>query len=101
MIISEKNLREKLSVDYMLPLVSLFFSHFIFSDNGWLAALAFILLVPVYLKLKLNGSVFFTYGISLIIISALLSDNAFAVDAYWLLATGTLNLLVRLYTKRG
>jgi hypothetical protein len=108
---SESNVR--LFTTSMLVMTILIISYFFLQFSDILTFLAFIILVPVFVRFKYNGKVPVAFAVVMFILSAITlsisanptttginAANVFAIYAFWLLVVGIICLALEYRRER-
>ncbi len=92
----------KNNLPYLLVLISIILSHFIFKGEDLKTFLSFLLLIPIYVYLKWDGRIPVGYALLMLITAAIVLAfmknealaNQLAIYAYWLLVVGVICLTI-------
>ena len=87
---------------YILVLISILISNFIFQTEDLPTLLSFLILIPIFVFFRYDGRIPIGYALLMLALSALTLAfnknesiaNQFAIYAYWLLVVGTTCLLI-------
>ena len=97
----------KIISPYILLIISIIMSHFIYNNDNIGISLCYLLLVPIYFFFHLDGRIPLIFAILMLIISMLALAfyknesyaNQISIYAYWLLVVGSICLLIE-YIKK-
>lgn len=90
------------TLPYLLVLLSIFLSHFIFKGSDLPTFLSFILLIPIYAYFKWDGRIPVGYALLMLILAAIVLAfmknealaNQLSIYAYWFLVVGVICLTI-------
>lgn len=93
---------------YILVVVSILASHFLFPHNSLLTFISFMVLIPVFILLRFDGRIPVAYAIALLIIAAFILAfqksedlaNQIAIYSYWLLVVGVACLTIDYFREQ-
>ncbi len=102
--IIKKKIKQSLisQIPYLLVLVSIFLSHFIFKAQDLPTFLSFIVLIPIFTFFKFDGRIPIGYALLMLALSATvlafykneILANQLSIYAYWLLVVGVVCLTI-------
>ena len=89
-------------LSYILVVVVILVSHFVFQTEDFAIFLSFLILIPIFVFFQFDGRIPIGYALLMLALSALTLvfnknesiANQFAIYAYWLLVVGTTCLLI-------
>jgi 4-amino-4-deoxy-L-arabinose transferase-like glycosyltransferase len=92
----------KSQIPYILVLISIVLSHFIFKGEDLKTFLSFIVLIPIFAYFKFDGRIPIGYALLMLVLSAIVLAfyknenlaNQLSIYAYWLLVVGVICLTI-------
>jgi phage FluMu protein Com len=89
-------------LSYILVVIVILASHFVFQTEDFATFLSFLILIPIFVFFQFDGRIPIGYALLMLALSALTLAfnknesiaNQFAIYAYWLLVVGTTCLLI-------
>lgn len=89
-------------LSYILVVIVILVSHFVFQTEDFATFLSFLILIPIFVFFQFDGRIPIGYALLMLALSALTLAfnknesiaNQFAIYAYWLLVVGTTCLLI-------
>ncbi|MBU5689248.1 MAG: hypothetical protein KQA41_03425 [Candidatus Aenigmarchaeota archaeon] len=90
------------NIPYLLVMLSILISHFVFKGEDLKTFLSFVVLIPIFTYFKWDGRIPVGYALVMLIAAAIVLAfmkneslaNQLAIYAYWLLVTGVLCLTI-------
>jgi hypothetical protein len=90
------------NIPYLLVLVAIMLSHFVFKGDDLKTFLSFIALIPIFAYFKWDGRIPVGYALLMLILAAIVLAffknealaNQLAIYTYWLLVAGVVTLTI-------
>ncbi|MFH8080526.1 MAG: hypothetical protein QXO84_01450 [Candidatus Aenigmatarchaeota archaeon] len=91
-----------LNIPYLLVIISIFLSHFVFKGEDLKTFLSFVVLIPIFIYFKWDGRIPIGYALLMLIIASIVLvflkneslANQLAIYVYWLFVVGVTCLSV-------